>query len=369
MSEYQICTRCVMDNAHDPFISFDAQGHCNYCTEALHVASSTYFPGEEGRIRLQKMIDTLKEEGQGKKYDCLMGISGGLDSAYLAYLGHKWGLRILAVHIDDGYDTPIAKNNIQKLCDKCGIDLHTITPDPVQFNDLTRSYILAEVPNLAIPQDNILFAYLYSFAKANHIHTFLSGGNFALESILQQGNTHSAYDLVNLRDIHKRFGTQPMNKLKFLSRIQKSIVDKYLLKIKTIRPLNFIDYNRERAIAELTEFCDFQYYGNKHLENTLTKITQLYWLPVKFKVDKRRSHYSSMIISGQMTRDEALRKLEEPLFVQQDMDKDVDIVLKNLNLSRAEFEDILHRPGKSHTEYKTSKLDALAHYVIQKRKE
>ncbi len=233
-----------------------------------------------------------------------MGISGGLDSSYLAYLGYKWGLRILAVHIDDGYDTEISKSNIKKLCDAAHVDLKTIVPDASQFNELTLAYMKAGVPNLAVPQDIILLAFLYDTVKESGVKYFLSGGNFALESILQQGNTFNAMDTVNIKDIFKRFGRDSIDKLKFISSYRKYC---YMRtgKIAEYRPLNYIDYNRERAFKELEEFCGFEYYGRKHLENILTAFIQLYWLPKKFGVDKRSSHMSSMIVSGQMTREEA----------------------------------------------------------------
>ena len=227
-----------------------------------------------------------------------MGISGGLDSSYLAYLGAaKWGLRILAVHVDDGYDTEISNRNIARLCAAAGIDLINIQPDAKQFNELTRAYMLAGVPNLAVPQDNVLFASVYDQARKWHLRTFLSGANFALECILQRGNTYDPYDLCNIRDIHRRYGREGIDRLPLLSNFQR-VADKVLRRIETLRPLNYIDYNRERALRELGDFCGFEYYGSKHLENTLTKFIQLYWFPRKFGVDKRTSHLSSMIVSG-----------------------------------------------------------------------
>lgn len=159
---YQRCTRCIMDTVADPNITFDAEGHCQYCNHAIaQINTTTYFPNEEGKRRLDTILPQIKADGKGKPYDCIMGISGGLDSSYLAYLGYKWGLRILAFHVDDGYDTEISKENIRKLCEKGNIELRIITPDQCQYDALTHAYMEAGVPNLAIPQDNILFASLY----------------------------------------------------------------------------------------------------------------------------------------------------------------------------------------------------------------
>ena len=307
---YQICTRCVMDNASDPTITFDENGYCNYCTTELNRKDNVYFPNEEGKQKWDAILAKIKEDGKDKPYDCLMGISGGLDSSYLAYLGYKWGLRILAVHIDDG-----------------------------------------NVPDIAIPQDNILFAALYKYARKYKIKYFLSGGNFALESILQQGNTYTAYDVVNIKDIHRHFGTMPMNKLPLLSNYRK-FWDKKILHIESLRPLNYIDYNRERALKELNDFCDFEYYGSKHMENTLTKFIQVWWFYNRYGVDKRRSHLSSMIVSGQMTRDEALKELQNPPYNEDEMKEEIAGLLPKLGISEKEFEEILKQPPKQHTDYK-----------------
>ncbi|MDD4157254.1 MAG: N-acetyl sugar amidotransferase [Candidatus Cloacimonetes bacterium] len=362
---YLQCKRCIMDNESDKTIIFDENCYCNYCTEALkQINTTTYFPNDKGQIKLEEMIANLKSEGRNKPYDCVMGISGGLDSSYLAYLGYKWGLRILAVHIDDGYDTKISVRNIKNLCEATNTEIRNIKPDPVQFNALTLAYMKAGVPNIAIPQDNILFATLYDLMEEQKIKYFLSGGNFALEAILQRGNTHNAMDVVNLKDIHRKYGTQDINKLSFITSYKKYINIKIGRSI-TLRPLNYINYNREQAINELSEFCDFEYYGGKHLENILTAFTQLYWFPKKFKVDKRKSHYSSMIISGQITREAALEKMKEPLYDDMQMNEYIKIIKNKLEISDDEFNQIMLSPGHQHTDYKTDKLDKILRKIIR----
>ena len=364
------CSFCVMDDSSDTTIRFDKNGQCNYCSNALHQIGKVYFPNDAGKKKLEALLSKIKEYGKGKKYDCIMGLSGGLDSSYLAYLGHKWGLRVLAVHIDDGYDTEISKSNLRKLVKATGFDYEVITPDEEQFNDLTLAYMKAGVPNIAIPQDNILFAFLYKKMKEYKIKYFLSGGNFALESILQQGNTYKSTDVVNIKDIHKRFGTKPIDKLEFLSTFQKGI-DNKILRIESPRPLNFIDYNRARAFKELDDFCGFEYYGRKHLENIFTAFAQLYWFPRKFGVDKRTSHLSSMIVSGQMTRNEALKELEEPLYEPKMMEDYITFIKGKMNLSDDEFEKIMRAPAHQHTEYAvedSSILFKLLYSLHRKRK-
>ena len=356
MNTYKICNYCVMDNESDPSISFDENGQCNYCRQALsEINTTTYFPGEDGKEKLEKLIKEIKEAGKNNEYDCMMGISGGLDSSYLAYLGHKWGLRVLAVHIDDDFDTDISKENIRKLIEKTGFKMVVLKPDFEQYADLTKAYMKAGVPNLAIPQDNILFAEIYKEAKKRKIKYFLSGGNFALECILQKGNTYTAYDVKNIKDIHKKFGKKPIDKLTFLTTAKKGFYN-VTKTIASVRPLNYIEYNREKAFKELSDFCGFEYYGSKHLENVLTAFIQLYWLPKKFNVDKRKSHLSSMIVSGQMTRNEALAELQKPLIDSSLMNKYIEEVKTKLDISDEEFAEIMSNKTHQHDEYKTEKF-------------
>lgn len=366
---YKRCTRCVMDNSSDETIAFDKDGVCNYCRDAYLEMTQTYYPNEEGKEKLEKLLFDIKRDGSGKKYDCIMGISGGLDSSYLAYLGKQWGLRVLAIHIDDGYDTDISKRNIEKLLKATGFDYEVIKPDEEQYNALTLAYMKAGVPDIAVPQDNVLFAFLYKKMKEYRIKYFLSGGNFALESILQKGNTHNAYDTVNLKDIHRKYGTKPIDKLELMSTFDKA-VDAFLLGVKSVRPLNLIEYNRNRAFEELSKFCGFEYYGRKHLENILTAFVQLYWFPKKFGVDKRTSHLSSMIVSGQMTREEALDELAQPLYDEIQMSDYISFIRKKLGISEQEFDEIMSLPTHQHSDYRVeeSKLGYKILYGVYRLK-
>ncbi len=343
-----------MDNKSDDTIAFDENGFCNYCTEALQLMPNVYFPNKVGKQKLEALLNRLKTENKDKKYDCVMGISGGLDSSYLAYLGsEKWNLRILAVHVDDGFDTEVSKRNIKKISKFPNLDLKIVKPDEKQFNELIKAYMRAGVPNLAVPQDNVLFSIVYKFMKENAINAFLSGSNFALESILQRGNTHSAYDLKNLKHINERFGKDKVDKLSLLSAFRKDI-DSYILNVKTYTPLNYIDYNRDKAMQELIKYCEFEYYGGKHLENDLTKFIQQYWFYKKFNVDKRTSHLSSMIVSGQMSRDEAKREYSLPLYDKNEMSQTIKYILDKLDMSKEEFDKIMGEIPKQHADYPVS---------------
>lgn len=365
MKKIKVCSRCVMNDSMDNTIYFDKDGYCNYCKNAFsQINTTTYFPNELGEQKLNELLNKIKDENKDKKYDCVMGISGGLDSAYLAYLGYKWGLRILAVHIDDGFDTEISKRNIKKLCDAANIELRVIKPDEEQFNDLTLSYLKAGVPNLAIPQDNILFAFLYDTVKKEKIKYFLSGGNFALECILQKDHhLFNSLDVVNIKAIHKHFGTKKINKLKFMSSLQKYIMDKRGIVIAP-RPLNYINYNKEQAFKELKEFCDFEYYGNKHLENIFTAFVQLYWYPKKFGIDKRTSHLSSMIVSGQMTRDEALLELDKDIYDCAMMAEYIAYIKNKLKISDVEFDKILNSPTHEHIDYRYDRVTPFIRKIL-----
>lgn len=351
---YRICNRCVMDNSSDDTIEFNENGYCNYCSDAIKSKSIRYFPNAEGKKKLDDLMSKLKKEGKGKKYDCLMGISGGLDSAYLAYIGYQYDLRILAIHVDDGFDIPLAVENISKIGKACNIDIIYEKPDKDQYFDLIKAFIKAGVPNIAIPQDNLIFSYLYKYAKKYNIKYFLSGGNFALESILQKGNTYTAYDKKHIKDINNKFGAKSINKLDITSSLERKIKDQIIYKIKEIRPLDYIDYNKNIAITELREFCRFNYYGGKHYESILTMFMQMYYLPRKFNVDKRLSHLSSLIVSGQITREDAMEELKRPLYNDDEMNKIINDLLNLIKLTREEFEDIMNESPKQHNEYKTS---------------
>lgn len=347
------CNRCIMDNSSDTKITFDSDGFCSYCTKALAKKDHVYFPNETGARKLKNLIETIKKENINNEYDCLMGISGGLDSSYLTYLGHKWGLRILLVHIDDGFDTEKAIKNVERLRTSTGFDFSTIVPDPDQYNALTKAYLKAGVPNAAIPQDNIIVSHLYKLAKEKNIKYFLFGLNFSLECILQADHVYPYGDVVNIKDINRRFGETPIDKLPFKSDLDKLIL-RNLLGIKVVAPLDYIDYNRERAFKELADFCGYEYYGRKHLENILTAFIQLYWFPKKFGVDKRTSHLSSMIISGQLTREEALKQyLEEPIYDEEMMAGYIAYIKKQLKISDQEFDEIMSAPSHQHSDYKT----------------
>ena len=363
----QICTRCVMDNISDSTIRFEKDGTCNYCNDSLKAKDNVYFPDETGKLKLDALMLKIKKEGEGKKYDCMMGISGGLDSAYVAYLGYKYGLRVLLLHIDDGFDASVATENIKRISDSFKFDLIVEKPDRARFNDLVKSFILAGVPDISILQDSVLFSILYRVAVKNKIRYVLSGFNFSLESITQAGMDYT--DRIHIKDIHKKFGKVPLNgKPELFSIFHKRIKYGFFHKIQSLKPLFYIDFNARKAFDELNSVCGYKAYGNKHSESTLTKFLQEYYLPVKFKIDKRKSHYSSMIVSGQMTREEALKRLSEPLYDDNLIWKDIDFVINEIGMNRDEFNKIMTEPPRQHSEFGTSYVNKITSKILKLRK-
>lgn len=237
MFTYQRCTRCVMDNASDPTITFDAEGHCNYCTDVLRRMPTEYFPNEDGKRRLDAMVAEIKETCKNDPYDCIVGVSGGIDSSYILYWGWTQGLRMLAVHIDDGLDNPIATENLRKLVEKTGVTMVIIQPDMAEYRDVLRSLLKGSLPNLAIAQDNLIVKALQDYAKENRIRYSLDGNNIAHESILERGRGINFNDGKYIKAVQKKFGEQPLVHTQFLT-----LTDRYLKRrhsgVIHLRPLN-----------------------------------------------------------------------------------------------------------------------------------
>lgn len=359
--KYQRCTRCVMDNASDKNIVFDESGYCNYCIDTISRMSSEYFPNQKGRQKLDGIMAKIKSEGSGKEFDCLVGVSGGVDSSYIIYLGYLYGLRMLAVHIDDGLDTDVAKKNIADLCERASVKLINIKPDKEQYADLLLAFIKASLPNLAMPQDNILSKELYEITRYYNIKYSLIGANFAHESILERSFNINACDSRHIKYIHKHFGTKSMSKLKIQSLFENYLKRKYFSSVVKITPLNYLDYNLEQALKELQLFSNYTYYGGKHYESILTRFLQCYYLPVKYGFDKRKSHFSSLIVSGQMTRSEAIEKLSQSAYLSQEMlENDMTFLADFVGISKNEFEALINLPPKLHSDYPCSVLNKLA---------
>ena len=348
MVQYQICSSCVMDMS-DESISFDEMGICSHCRTIGSSASQTTSVSRDDE--LASMIDNLKFSGRNMDYDCILGLSGGVDSSYLALRAKEWGLRPLVFHVDAGWNSELAVHNIERVCEVCDYDLHTYVVDWKIMRDLQVAYLKSGVANQDVPQDHIFFASQYHFAVNNDIRFILSGGNLASESVSPDIWNHSALDAINLHDIHRRFGDEKMANYKTISFGQYYFWYPFVRKLRVLRPLNLISYNYVEARETLKSDIDWRDYGRKHGESVFTKIFQNHILPTRFGFDKRRIHYSSLIISGQMTREEALVKLKEPLYEADDLAVDIEYFCKKLRISRDEFDGFMQMPLKYYDDY------------------
>lgn len=372
---YQICTRCVMDTS-DPLIYFDADGVCSHCHEFEEETIKGWFPNEEGKTRLKQMIDQMRERGRGKEYDCILGLSGGIDSSYMALKIKDWGLRPLVVHVDAGWNSELAVGNIEKIVKHCNYDLHTHVVDWEDMRDLQLAYLRAGISNQDVPQDHIFFSSLYHFAINNGIRHILSGGNIATEGIMADGwHEGSAMDSINLRAIHQRFGHRKLQAYKTISFFEYYVYYPLIRRMRTFRPLNFIPYNKKIAAEELRKTIGWRDYGRKHGESLFTKVFQNDYLVRKYGYDKRRPHLSSMIVSGQMTREEALTAMNQPLYDPDEREIDLNYFCKKLRITRADYEGFIDGPKTSYYDHPNwearyrllKKIQSLAQHVHGKR--
>ena len=334
----------------DSEITFDEKGVSNHCHEFDSFYNNEWFPNEEGKKRLNDILEKIKKEGEGKKYDCIIGLSGGIDSSYLALKVKEFGLKPLVVHVDAGWNSELAVNNIEKIIKYCNYDLHTHVVDWKDMRNLHLSYLKSGIANQDVPQDHIFFSSLYHFAIKNKIKYILSGGNLATEGVFPSTWHGSAMDSINLKAIHKKFGNGPLKSYRTISFFQYYFWYPIILGMRTVRPLNYMDYNKENALREL-EKIGYKPYPKKHGESIFTKFFQNYYLPTKFGYDKRLPHYSSLILSKQMTRKEAIELLKEPLYDKTELQNDIDYIIKKLQIDSEEFENIMNCKKSYYEDY------------------
>lgn len=347
---YQMCSRCVMDTT-DPNIHFDIDGVCSHCHSFDDEAVKRWFPNVEGTKKLESIFNRIKKERKKFDYDCIMGLSGGLDSSYLALVLKRYGMRPLVVHVDAGWNSELAVHNIERVVKYCNFDLHTRVINWPEIRDLQLSYLKAGVANQDVVQDHAIFASLYHFAVDGDIKYVISGGNIATESVFPNAWHHDAMDAVNLKAIHKRFGQRPLVDYRVVSFFQNYFYYPFIKGMKVIQPLNYLPYTKEKALLELQEKVGYKPYGRKHGESRFTKFFQNHYLPVKFNMDKRRPHLSSMVLSGMITRQQALQELEKPLYEEQDLREDMFYIAKKLGLTFEELDYLVKSPDHSYTEY------------------
>lgn len=344
------CNFCVMDENFRS-ITFNNEGQCNCCIDAFGRMPFEWLSGEQGQSQLDLMLNQIKKDGIGKPYDAMIGLSGGVDSAYLAHLAvEQWGLRVLAVHVDAGWNSEPAVHNIEIMIRKLNIDLHTVVIEWAEMQDVQRSILYASVENQDLAQDHAFFSSLYRIAKKLNIKYFLSGINFATESI-HSGDGFPSVDGSHIKAIHKKFGSLRLKNYPIMTICEYIWLSRIRKTISIYKPLNYINYNNLAAKEELVRLYGYKEYGKKHSESLFTKYYQEVYLPKKFGINKHRLHLSSMIVSGLISRESAIEELALHTLSSSELRRDKKFVAKKLGLKLSELEMHTNSPAKSHFDY------------------
>ena len=349
---FQRCSKTVMDNIADPNIVFDEDGVCNYWHEYQSKADLELVHGKEGELKWSKKVEEIKEKGKQRPYDCIIGVSGGVDSTFIAYLVKKAGLRPLVVHFDNGWNSEIAVKNIENIINYLNADLYTLVVDWEEFRDLQRAYIKAGVVDIEVLTDHAILATLYKLAAKHKIKYVISGANIETEIVLPKAWIYKKSDSVNIRAIHKKYGELELKTYPLYEPWKKLYYNK-LVKLEFVKPINWMKYRKAEAKKLIEKEIGWKDYGGKHYESIFTKFYQAYILPTKFKIDKRKAHLSNLICSGQLSREEALEELKQPLYDDHELSMDKEFVAKKLGFSIEEFDQLMSEEPKSHFDYPT----------------
>ena len=350
---YRICTNCVMDTS-DAAIAFDAAGVCDHCGSFKRDVLPNWHTDERGRQRLARIVEDIKASGKGRDFDCILGLSGGLDSSYMLHLiVTEFGLRPLVFHVDGGWNTDIAVNNIQMLVEKLGLDLYTEVINWEDMRDFQLAFFKSGVPHLDIPQDHAFIATLYHFANKHGIKYIMNGGNYATECVRNPLEwLYYGTDMAQINDIRRRFCTRPLKDYPFSSILYHKAYLQYLKGIKVVKPLNMMHYTKEIAIETLSRLYGWKSYPQKHFESRFTKFYEGYWLPTRFGYDTRRVQYSSLILTRQMSRAAALEKLESPAYDPETIDEEFEYIATKLGITVEELREYHRMPLKTFRDYK-----------------
>ncbi len=349
---YKICSRCILDNIDYPDITFDNHGVCNMCKAYDDISKRHLLLTKNNENALAKLVFELKNNKKNSDYDCIIGLSGGVDSSYVAYKAKELGLRPLIVHLDNGWNSELAVKNIENIVRKLGFDLYTHVINWNEFRDLQLSYFKASVVDIEALTDHAINAILYKIAAKHNVKYILSGENIVTEGRIPPNWAHLKNDLMNIKDIHRNFGKIPIKTFPTLGEL-KSFYYKRVKRIKTIPLLDYIDFNKNKAKQIIIDELEWRDYGGKHYESVFTRFYQSYILPVKFHADKRKSHYSTLICSGQLTRSEALELMKLPAYDSIKLKEDKDFVIKKLGLTESEFDIMMKQPIRKHTDFKS----------------
>ncbi len=344
-----VCLRCVMDSTASEIV-FDENGVCNFCKHYDVVRTKDLYQDEAGQQRLEALIAQIKEKGKNSEYDCLIGLSGGVDSSYVAFLVKKFGLRALAIHLDNGWNTELAVTNVEQIVKRLDIDLTTYVLDWREFKDIQTSFLKSGISNIEIPTDHAIWAILIKTAGKMKIPYIIAGNNVVTESIMPESWLYGSKDSKLIKAIHNKFGKVKMKTYPSLTTF--NYVEYLLLRgIRWVPILNYIPYKKDEAKKLLMDELGWRDYGGKHYESIFTRFFHAYYLPVKFGYDLRKSYLSAMVCSGQMTREEALEELAQPPALKEMLTQDREYVVKKLGLTEQEFEQILNSPNKTFEDY------------------
>jgi N-acetyl sugar amidotransferase len=356
MSTYQVCSNCVMDTS-DSRITFDAKGVCDHCRTFFEKIKPHWHTGERGERELRAMVEQIKAAGQGRDFDCIIGMSGGIDSSYLIHIATKFGLRPLVFHVDAGWNSQEAVNNIEKMVDKLGLDLYTEVIDWEEMRDLQLAFFKSGVPHIDTPQDHAFFATMYKFAEQHDIKHILTGANLSTECIRNPLEwMYYQSDSIQLKDIHRRFGARPLVNFPTTSILRHKIWLPYVKGIKVVRPLNYVPYDKAAAVKLLIEKYGWQPYPQKHFESRFTRFYEGFWLPRKFGFDTRKVQYASLIVTGQMTREEALERLKTPALDDATVRQEFEYVANKLGIGIAELQSYFDSPNKTYRDYRSQDM-------------
>ena len=348
-ADYQICTRCVMDTT-DPDIVFDEKGHCNHCNDYFERITHQIYKGEESDRELDGIVAKMKEVGKNKEYDCVLGISGGVDSCYTAYILRQKGLRVLAVHLDNGWDSDISVKNVKNVLAKLGCDYQSFVLDWEEFKRLQIAFLKASVVDAEVPTDMAIPAALHRTAAEYGVKYIVSGGNYATEGILPKSWGYYAKDMRFFKSIWKKFGTGKLKTYPTFGMMDE-IYFKFIKGIRTVYPLNYVPFNKDEAMKFLQDELGWQYYGGKHYESKFTGFLQSYILYEKFNLDYRKATLSTQICAGDTTREEALKELETKPYDPVKIEEEKVYLCKKLGMSLEEFDAMMKAPPKSFRDY------------------
>lgn len=358
MDGFQRCTSCVMDNSDDKDIFFDEDGVCQRCNEFKNRILKDWNYGYGHEAELNDLLTKIKKKGKNKKYDCILGLSGGLDSSYMLHLTVKeWGLRPFVFHVDTGWNLPVAESNIKKLTEKLGVKLHIEKLDPTEMREMQLAWFRTGLANLDTPQDHSFIALIDKYSQKLGVKYIFNGYNIATEIIADpkswdEGCGHGG-DKVFMKDVLKHFCNIPIKKYTFTTGFRHKFLIPYILGVKTVKPLNLVPITKKQMIETLEKEYGFEDYGQKHFEDLLTKFLESWWLPTKFGYDVRKSQLSSLVLTGQMTREEALVILEKPPVTEEKAMEMFKEVAERLEISEEQLRDLYKLP-KCNIKFKTN---------------